>query len=137
VRFALYTVVHTPVELMAVQSLDAISFSVYAVAGVALLARLTPPKERAWALGVFAAAGSLGPIAGPLLAGALASAVGVQPMLGLATIGAVVVPLTIVVGLWPLLAPRWHGDEPMPPAPTSGPTEDAGIEEEKSEFIDR
>lgn len=105
-RFALYTVVGTPVALMGVQCLDAVSFSVYAVSGVALLVRLTPPRERAWALGIFAAAGTLGPIAGPLLAGLLAARVGIQPMLGLVTVGAAAVPLTVVVGLWPLMSRR-------------------------------
>ncbi len=105
-RFAFYLAVHTPVQLMAVQCLDAVSFSVYAVAGVTLLANLTPPHERAWALGVFAAAGTLGPIAGPLLAGLLAARVGIQPMLGLVTCVAVAVPLTVVAGLWPVLARR-------------------------------
>jgi MFS family permease len=96
--------VHTPVQLMAVQCLDAVSFSVYAIAGVALLANLTPPTERAWALGVYAAAGTLGPIGGPLLAGVFAARLGIQPMLGLVTLGAAAVPLAVVVGLWPLLA---------------------------------
>jgi len=104
VRFALYLLVHTPVQLMAVQCLDAVSFSVYAIAGVALLATLTPPTERAWALGVYAAAGTLGPIGGPLLAGVFAARLGIQPMLGLVTLGAAAVPLAVVIGLWPLLA---------------------------------
>ncbi|MGH2387428.1 MAG: MFS transporter [Chloroflexota bacterium] len=105
-RYALYLVVHTPAQLITVQCLDAVSFSVYAIAGVTLLANLTPPSERAWALGVFSAAGTLGPIAGPLLAGVVAARVGIQPMLGLVTVVAVAVPLTVMVGLWPLLARR-------------------------------
>ncbi|MGH2411986.1 MAG: hypothetical protein ACRDGS_16715, partial [Chloroflexota bacterium] len=69
-----------------------------------LLATLTPPSERAWALGVYAAAGTLGPIGGPLVAGIFAARLGIQPMLGLVTLGAAAVPLAVVIGLWPLLA---------------------------------
>ncbi len=105
-RYALYLVVHTPAQLIAVQCLDAISFSVYAIAGVTLLANLTPSSERAWALGVFSAAGNLGPVAGPLLAGVVAARVGIQSMLGLVTVVAVAVPLAVGVGLWPLLVRR-------------------------------
>ncbi|HVA92736.1 MAG TPA: MFS transporter [Chloroflexota bacterium] len=107
-RYALYLVVHTPAQLIAVQCLDAVSFSVYAIAGVTLLATLTPPSERAWALGVFSAAGTLGPIAGPLLAGVVAARVGIQPMLGLVTVVALAVPLAVTAGLWPLLARHRH-----------------------------
>ena len=102
-RFALYPLVHTPLQLMLVQCLDAVSFSVYAIAGISLLANLTPPGERAWALAVYAAAGTVGPIAGPLLAGIVAARTGIQPMLGLAAIGAAAVPIVVVAGLRPLL----------------------------------
>jgi MFS family permease len=102
-RFALYAVVHTPLQLMGVQALDGVSFSVYAIAGVALLTELIPPEERAWALGIYAAAGTVGPIVGPVLSGLLATSVGLQPMFGLLAIGACVVPLAVAVGLWPSL----------------------------------
>jgi MFS transporter, PPP family, 3-phenylpropionic acid transporter len=102
-RYALYLVVHTPAQLIAVQCLDAISFSVYAIAGVTLLANLTPSSDRAWALGVFSATGNIGPILGPLLAGVVAARVGIQSMLGLATVVAIAVPLAVVLGLRPLL----------------------------------
>jgi MFS family permease len=108
-RYLLYLVVHTPVQLMAVQCLDAVSFSAYAVAGVTLLARLTPPKERGFALGMYSSAGTLGPIPGPLLGGVLAAAIGIQAMLGLVTIVAIAVPLTVIVGLRPLLVRRPRG----------------------------
>jgi MFS family permease len=94
---------------MLVQSLDAVSFSAYAIAGVALLVSLTPPRQRAWALGVYSAAGTMGPIAGPLLAGVLAARMGIQHMLGLVTFGAIAVPLTVTLGLWPLLR-RGHAE---------------------------
>lgn len=86
--------------------LDAVSFSVYAIVGVALLAERTPPEERAWALGIYSGAGTVGPIIGPLLAGPLAARIGLQPMFGLFALGAVAVPLTVGVGLWPLLKRR-------------------------------
>lgn len=105
-RFALYFLVHTPGQLMGVQVLDGLSFSAYAIAGVALLTASIPREERAWALGVYSAAATLGPIAGPLLGGALAAGVGLQPMFGLFACGAIVVPIAVTLGLWPLLGRR-------------------------------
>jgi hypothetical protein len=51
----------------------------------------------------------MGPIAGPLLAGVLAARMGIQHMLGLVTFGAIAVPLTVTLGLWPLLR-RGHAE---------------------------
>lgn len=102
-RFLLFAIVQSPPQLLAAQFLDGPTFAAFAVVGVALLTEQTPRSERAWALSIYSAAGTLGPIIGPLLAGALAGRLGLQPMFGLFGLGAVVVPLTVIVGLWPLL----------------------------------
>jgi predicted MFS family arabinose efflux permease len=105
-RFALYVVVQEPLQLLAVQLLDGPTFAAFAIIGVALLSAQTPPQERAWALSVYAAAGTAGPVLGPLLAGLAASQVGLQPMFGLVALGTIGVPVLVVAGLWPLLRPR-------------------------------
>lgn len=102
-RYFLFAIVHTPVQLLGAQFLDGPTFSAFAIVGVALLSEQTPRADRAWALSVYSAAGTLGPIAGPLLAGVLAAHIGLQPMFGLFGLGAVVVPAAVIVGLWPLL----------------------------------
>lgn len=105
-RFALYFMVQTPLQLLGVQLLDGPAFAAFAIVGVALLMAQTPPQERAWTLSVYAAAGTAGPVVGPLLAGLAAGRVGIQPMFGLVALGTVVVPMLVIVGLWPLLRPR-------------------------------
>jgi MFS family permease len=103
VRFALFSLVRFPVQLLGTQLLDGPAFAAFAVVGVSTLAGQTPREERAWAFAVYSAAGTLGPIAGPLLAGALAARVGLQPMFGWFAVGSLTIPLVLVAGLWPLL----------------------------------
>jgi hypothetical protein len=54
---------------------------------------------------VYAAAGTVGPVLGPVLAGLAAARLGVQPMFGLVALGAPAVPVLVIVGLWPVLRP--------------------------------
>ena len=82
-RFALYFLVPTPLQLLGVQLLDGPTFAAFAIVGISLLAAQTPAEERAWALSVYAAAGTVGPVVGPLLAGLVAGQVGLQPLFGL------------------------------------------------------
>lgn len=102
-RFALFALAGTPAPLLLGQALDGWTFSVYAIVGVLIVADHTPREERAWSLGVYSAAGTVGPIAGPLLAGLLAARTGLQPMFGLVALVALAAPLSVVIGLWPLL----------------------------------
>ncbi len=106
VRFALFALVRQPLQLLGTQLLDGPAFAAFAVVGVSTLAGQTPREERAWAFAVYSAAGTVGPIAGPLLAGALAARIGLQPMFGMFAIGALIIPAVLVAGLWPLLRKR-------------------------------
>jgi MFS family permease len=105
-RYALFSLVRQPLQLLGTQLLDGPAFAAYAVVGVSTLAGQTPREERAWAFAVYSAAGTLGPIAGPLLAGVLAARVGLQPMFGWFAAGSTAIPLVLVAGLWPLLKKR-------------------------------
>ncbi len=103
-RFVLYALVPTPLALLCVQTLDGFTFSVSTIVGLSVLSEHIPRSERAWALGIYSAAGTIGPIAGPVAAGALATRLGgLQPMFAVFALGAVAVPLTAAMGLWPLL----------------------------------
>ena len=104
-RFALMFVVQTPLQLLGAQLLDGPTFAAFAIVGVALLTRHTAPTSRASALGVYTAANTVGPVVGPLLGGELAARFGLQPMFGLFAIGTVLVPVAVLAGLWPQLAP--------------------------------
>ena len=104
-RFALYFLVHTPLQLLCTQLLDGPTFAAFSIVGVSLLTSQTLPEQRAWALSVYAAAGTAGPVIGPLLAGLAAGQVGIQPMFGLVALCAVMVPMIVTVGLWPVLRP--------------------------------
>jgi MFS family permease len=127
-RFALYFLVRTPVQLLGVQLLDGPTFAAFAIVGVVLLTDQTPPTERAWALSLYSAASMLGLIAGPVLAGLLAARVGLQPMFGLFALGAVTVPVAVVIGLWPLLRPACTGASPGPSETVPGGGEDKHAE---------
>jgi PPP family 3-phenylpropionic acid transporter len=106
-RFALYALAAAPLALLAAQPLDGLSFCIYAVVGVAVLTDGVPRQERAWAISIFSASNTIGPILGPLIAGLLASSVGLQPMYGIIGLAAIAVPATVAIGLWPrLVQPR-------------------------------
>ena len=105
-RFALFAIIPSAAPLLGAQALDGWTFSVFAIVGIMVVAEHTPREERAWSLGLYSAAGTVGPIVGPLLAGLLAARAGIQPMFGLVALAGVAVPLSIVVGLWPLLRPH-------------------------------
>lgn len=101
-RFTLYALVQAPLGLLGIQTLDGLTFTVYAIIGIAVLAGDTSREERAWALGLYSSAASIGPIAGPLLAGLLAARLGLHGMFAVFALASVAVPLTVTVGLWPL-----------------------------------
>jgi predicted MFS family arabinose efflux permease len=102
-RFTLYALVQAPLPLLGIQMLDGFTFTVYAIIGVAVLAGETPREERAWSLGLYSSAATIGPIVGPLLAGLLASRVGLHTMFGTFAVAAVIVPTVVTIGLWPLM----------------------------------
>ncbi len=105
-RVALFAIVPAATPLLAAQALDGWTFSVFAIIGVTIVADQTPRADRAWSLGIYAGAGTIGPIIGPLAAGFLAARIGIQPMFGLVALVGVAVPFSLVVGLWPLLCGR-------------------------------